>query len=361
MLTLRRFGIVLGLVGAGSGFAQDAAGPKIGFMYKMEIDNSDDGITKEMADGTEKKTTKFDLKTFALVLNGKAAENVEYGIRYQLINASDESSLDYAWAKFNASENHGLLVGKAKAKVYGWEHANASPISFVTSVGLAQKPFGFADMVALENKYGWGSVALQFAQDQDGYYNAGVSKQPAILFEYTGDFGGVKPLFQYGAWDRAHSNIMTVGVGYGTEKINATLDYTIDTRNYENAAGSKAKDVYNTLAINADMKVTADLKPFIHYSTFAVKQDGTDTKVNSGMTDPDNDSTNNNDVAGAPHKDSEFDDNANRMALGVAHNCSGEAWTTYLMYQATTGKFAIAGSEKSATEGHIKLGVKGKF
>jgi hypothetical protein len=255
-------------------------------------------------------------------------------------------------------DNQGLIVGRAKAKVYGWEHAMASPLTTVTSIGFAHRPFGFSDMAALDSKYDWGSITLQFAQDnKDGVKNttSGATKQPAILFEYAGDFGGIMPLVQYGSWDQGGNSLWTVGVAYRNDMMGVSVDHTQDSRSYT-SGGKDMTDVMSSTALNADLKA-GDFKPFLHYSMFDNKQDGTDAKVNS-YTDQDGDGTVD---TKKPATDKGFDDNGTRWAIGVSHTAAGAAFEPYLAYVSTSAKFTVAGKEKTATENMIKLGVKGQF
>lgn len=339
--------------------------PEFKFQYRFGLNYNDDGLKKDAK--TDEPYTSMGLDAFRILMDGKIGSDLSYSLRLKL-EGSDPKNLDYGYIKWNMSESHSLSMGKIKVRDYGWEHRSYSaPFSLAQSRGLELRPYKYEDLVALEGKHGWGTVTLQIAKDtvqtcattvpatcqswnRVNAKGEAIQDQPALFFEYVGDFGGFKPLLQYGSYDQNHSNVATVGVKYEANDLNVELDYTnhnIGVKGMK-AGSTKFENLVSTetnIALNAAYKING-WKPFLHYSIYDMDQyrdtGVAETKVNSAI--------------------GKFDDNATNIGLGTEYFMREDSFRPFFAWVQRSGKFNDKnGKEAMMAENEIKLGVKGEF
>ncbi len=339
--------------------------PEFKFQYRFGMSYFDDGLKKDAK--ADEPYTAMGLDAFRILMDGKIGSNLSYSLRLKL-EGSDPKNLDYGYLKWKLSDSHSVSFGKMKVRDYGWEHRSyGSALSLVQSYGHAIRPYKYEDLVALEGKYGWGSVTLQAAKDMvpacatlatptcNSWTKLNAKKevvqnQPALFFEYVGDFAGVKPLLQYGSYDQNHSTLATLGVKYEANDLNVELDYTNHNIGVKGkkAGGTKEENLVSketNIALNASYKMN-DWKPFVHYSVYDMEQ-----YTNTGVKQPKV-----NSAVGT------FDDNAATVGLGAEYFMYGDAFRPYLAWVQKSGKFNDKNNkEATMAENEIKLGIKGEF
>lgn len=338
--------------------------PEFKFQYRFGLNYNDDGLKKDSK--TDEPYTSLGLDVFRLLMDGKIGSNLSYSLRLKL-EGSDPRNLDYGYVTWKMSNDHSISMGRMKVRDYGWEHRSSSVFTLAQSRGLELRPYKYEDLVALEGKHGWGTVTLQIAKDvvqpcasavpptcqSWNRVNAKgevIQDQPALFFEYVGDFGGFKPLLQYGSYDQNHSNIATVGVKYEANQLNVELDYTshnIGAKGMKTGS-TKFENLVSTetnIAFNAAYKVN-EWKPFLHYSIYDMDQfrnaGVAETKVNSAI--------------------GKFDDNATTIGLGAEYFLKEKAFRPFFAWIQKSGKFNDKnGKEATMAENEVKLGVQGEF
>lgn len=214
---------------------------------------------------------------------------------------------------------------------------------------------GTADLVEVMIKAG-GWISLQLVNDANTTTTAAnnpnnVSKQPAFVLEYKGQFGAIHPLVQIGSVDLNEEMFFTLGVKFQAAGLMGYLDYVSDNIVTGKSASTTGKETTDTVTgINLRLDYSAgDYTPFLKVTTLDRKQDGTDVKVNGTV----------------PSSDPSFGDNAMHWALGVKmaydnHN----HYNPYLVIINRSGKFtdtSDGNKEVTASDMMIKVGVMGEF
>lgn len=364
--TFKIAGIGIGLLSSASLLAQETAPamPNFGIQYRYEVGFDDDGLNKDAKADVPHMTQG--LKAFRLLGEGKAADRLTYAFRMGMEGGN--LAFDYGWVRWALSDNHGVLFGKQKARVFGWEYRLSNPLTLFTSHGLATSPFSYENMVAFENKYDWGTITLQLTDDKkpdlpQKVRTAGitsgwetvrggevVAKQPAIIVEYMGSFGAIKPLLQFATYDSGHSNLFTGGLLFEATDFAADLDYTTHNIGAKGVktGGTKNENLVSTsttIALNMSYQMGAYM-PFVHFSAFDM-----DEFTNAGQA-----KSSVNDTLG------DFDDNGTRMGLGVEFRQFNDAFRPYTALMMDSGKFkATDGSDKNMTRTEVLAGVRGQF
>lgn len=339
--------------------------PEFRFQYRFGLDYNDDGFKKDA--NADEPFSSLGVNVFRILMDGKISSNLIYSLRLKF-EGSDPRNLDYGYVKWNLTDNHSLSFGKVKIRDYGWEHRiSSSAFTLAQSRGHEIRPFKNEDAVSFEGKYGWGAVTLQAVKDSapacatatpaacqswNKLNTKGevIQGQPALFFEYVGDFAGVKPLVQYGSYDQNHSNIASLGVRYEAKGLDVYLDYTSHNIGLKGvkAGGTKFENLVSTetnIALDATYKINA-WKPFLHYSVFDVDQyrnpGAAETKVNSAI--------------------GKFDDNATVIGLGTEYYLVGDAFRPFIGLVQKSGKYLDKnGKEATMAENELKVGVKGQF
>lgn len=369
--TLKLAGLGLGLVTSAVATAQEAATPsmpKFGVQYRYELNYDDDGLNKDAK--SDVANLEHGLKAFRLLGEGKVIDRLTYGFRIGMEKGN--LAFDYGWVRWSLGENHAVIFGKQKTRVFGWEYRLSNPLTIFKSHGMGTSPFAYDDMVAFENKYSWGSVTLQLVEDKapdlasnpkiaantgatSGWTNdnpagAVVTKQPAVFLEYIGAFGPIKPLLQAGMYDMGHSSIYAAGLLFEAADFAADVDYTIHNIGAKGVKTGVTKEenlisTSTTIALNMSYRM-GDYKPFLHYSMYDMEEftnsGQAKSSVNSAITD--------------------FDDNASLAGLGLEFVQNGDAFRPYVALMMESGKFpAVAGGDKSMSRNQVLAGVRGQF
>lgn len=330
----------------------------VGGEYHFAAVNTDDGLN---LDAAQHKETDFVTRAAKLALRGKLNENLTWGVLYQL----DTSRLERYWLNNKINEKFEVSIGQQKIKVYGWHRRlSSSAISPVRGAILNSNPL--TDKLSVDFVYKVaGTVSLSLVKDYfdpaagctaDGtgctsWNGRDVQKQPAIAFEWVGDFNGIQPLVQYASYDRGHSSTASVGVRYKSEVIDTYLDYTMDTRNDKGAdpVSGEAEDQeekYSGIVLYGEYFL-GSFTPYLHVSTLDVEQ-----YTGPGVSQP---KTNTN---GA------LDDNEQLVSIGAFYDGYGALYRPYLGVALTQGKYVDpdnTADEETRSKTDILLGLTGKF
>lgn len=367
--TMKMAGLGIAFMGATTALAQEAepmpAMPKLGVQYRYQMAYDDDGLNKDAK--ADIPQISHGLKAFRLLGEGKATDRLTYAFRAGM--ESGTLVFDYGYIRWSLGENHAILFGKQKTRVFGWEYRSSNPLTVFKSHGLATSPFGYTDMIAFENKYGWGMLTLQLTEDKAPTFspkvaaNTGatpgwskdaagnfVSKQPAFVLEYLGAFGSIKPILQFAMYDLGHSSLATGGLRFEAADFLAELDYTqhnIGAKGIK-TGGTKEENLVSTsttIALNMNYQV-GQYKPFLHYSVYDMNE----------FTNPGQAKSSVNGAVGT------FDDNGSILGIGTEYTAHGDAFRPYVAYMMESGKFpAVAGGDKTMSRNEILAGVKGQF
>jgi hypothetical protein len=196
---------------------------------------------------------------------------------------------------------------------------------------------------------------LQLVNDtsKDTNDHLGSKKQPAWILEYTKAFGPVTPLIQYGSYDLNKSYYLAAGLAYNDSGLDVFFDYIMDKRAL--ATDQEKQNTHTNIVL--DLAYTAgDFKPFVKFAKYDVKQEGTDSKVNTPATTPVEESDTLVGVA------SNYNDNATSYAVGTKFLGVSPSFIPFLAINSTSGKFmSTAGKEQTRTDMTIRAGVYGQF
>ena len=355
---------------------------KLSTYYRSELNSDDHGFAKT-DDNKPVKTTNISLNELKLGLDGQLTKESDYSVLLDLnfsakarmagATVNPESLIEVAQFNWWFTDMVGLGGGKMLINQGGWD-AKRIDYSFLMSSAYTDgdMPFaGDAPAYALMVKAGGaGTVTVQLTDDVTNCpdaaaakgkcsqaRNAGArfndeNKQPAWNFEYAGDFGGIKPLLQYGSYDINHSKYFVLGFGYEGMGLEAYLDFIQDSVSYKGGADKKYTDTHSAYTLDVAYTIPKVARPFLKYSAFNVKQ-ATDADVAKMATE-----TKVNSAAGA------FDDNNTSWALGSSFLMEGNHFRPYFALVNKSGKYAKSTTDDTAeskSDMQIKLGVMGNF
>ncbi|MDA9951514.1 hypothetical protein N9D31_02950 [Oligoflexaceae bacterium] len=338
----------------------------IGAQYRFQLTHNDNNFASTK-DTDASKTTSLDLSALNIGLDGRLNKAVTFDanvhLQGKLAVAVDEDGAgstvsDFIhWAYIDWAVNDMITIrgGRDFVNAGGWDNNNWG--MYYDMLGSAYRAWnpvagggGTADAVEIMVKAG-GWVSLQLVNDTvDGSKTTNSpNKQPAMILEYKGQFGKISPLVQIGQYDLNDDRFFVLGVKFMAAGFSGFLDFINDTRNYK--VGTKSmSDV--TTAINLRLDYTmGTYTPFFELTSLDVKQDGTDSKVNSAALP----------VAGTPA----FDDNAMNWALGVKCNAGmGHHYSPFFVIKNHSGKFVDSSDgnkEVTRSAMTIQTGVMGEF
>jgi hypothetical protein len=272
---------------AASGIAQaeDGAGPKISSEVRASVKYNNHGLEKVQGGHDPMATTTMSLERVKLQLKGQLDSETDYRLRLSV----DKGALDYAYGTWWVSKMFGIRVGQDKVQQGGIYNMTNGLYDLSRPVYDLNKPFDATTvpMVDFELKAG-GDISLQFFDDKSKYnqwHDAGEEQQPATAIAYSGNMNGIKPRVQVGAFDNNHSHWTSVGCGFDVAGADGYVNYIWDHRSHKDStAADKPKDKYDVLSsieLDTKYKVSKAIEPFLHFSMFNRKQEGTDLKVNT--------------------------------------------------------------------------------
>lgn len=326
--------------------------PDLSVLMQFSMTRDDDGLQKDA--GVDEPTLSMDLDALRLVLGGEVLPAVSWDLRFRLDDGDDER-LDYARLRWALQPDTTLVLGKAKARVYGFSQREAGPLSLVTAVGQNLSPLVFTPMVGITSTSGAGTLTLQLTRDTslagspwsstDAAGNL-IQRQPAVVFEYLGAFAGFQPLLQAAAYDLGKSTVLSLGLRYENDLLVVLADHNSHTVNDKGSTSSTMEEEtrHTSQVLQADFKM-GGFTPFMHYSRWVrdeyVPTGGSATATNS---------------AGV------FDDHAGRLGMGLILHRIGPGFEPWFTYESTTGRFTTTGgTETDMTLSRIRIGVNGQF
>lgn len=335
---------------------KSAKGPNIGFAYKFELANNDDGLNKDADADTP--TTKWRLKELRIGFSGEAGPNAFYEVEINGANTGTTNTgiIDHAEFWLKPLKGLELRIGNPKGLVYGWRQKLDGPMDYTASASAAHSPWGRAE--AIQGSYNLGAggtVTLQVARDvydctvDDqgvktcvGYTKAEDSNTTAV--EWVGDFGGIMPLIQYATYDTNHSSTFSLGARYKTKMLDIRLDHITDNRWRRLDATKEGEDVLTGMNLEGYVHI-GDIEGFFMYSTYNKEDD-----VLAGAKEPE------------VNNPGEFNDNKQLMALGGSFKGLSKSFKPFLVYVSESGDFTDKnGKDATFTETTIKFGVKGAW
>lgn len=322
----------------------------VGFKYRGDMTYTDSKIADpENAESSNLITLHEARLALATTVNKTIEVDANYGLT--------SSALNWAWIKYSPNDSLSFLIGREFTNEGGWENFNWLYDTILLNPYVENHmPLGGAgDIAEVIGTFGNSQFSLQLVDDvvdevdengnSAGRHNKS-SKQPAWILEYTGNYGNVSPLLQFGQYDLNHSRFVTLGLNLNFDAITAFVDVTFDSRSTE--VGDESK-ISNHLAITADIFYQLQsLKLWAKFASYDVKQPDEDIK---GNATPANGTTS-------------FEDNAQVMGIGAFFTSVDKAFQPYVAFTHKSGKFFEANSTTDTevrAETNLKLGVLGEI
>jgi hypothetical protein len=370
---------------AGAARAQDgsvnvstaADSAKLGAEFRSELLYDNHQLNKEDGAPTPKATTNLEVQTARLKLRGNLNKETEYAFRINVLRpapvAAGGGPLDYGYGTHWFTDMFGWSFGKMKVLQGGWDQADGGFRDHAVGVYRASLlPFrDYEAMTAIHLKVA-GKLTLQVMNDanqgQGDATNIDASKtvaewnkgsHPTYDLGWAGDFNGIMPLIDFGAYDNQKSMWFDVGIKAKLAGVDASLDFSQNSFAHKRAdAAGKAKavkDVGTNIALRAGYEVPGVVKPILYFATYDNKQ-GADS------------------VTGA--KDLKFNSrnpttgvkaqNDNGQTIGVSADVLslGKNWSPYLALVNQSGKWADPkkpDSAKSYSDMTVRFGALGEF
>ena len=318
--------------------------------FRSELTRNDDGLATLNEGGKSSAMTVLGLSDVKFGFKGKFNEKTSFNLRFD--TTSTDSLVDVANATWKASEMVGVTIGRDYVRQGGYSNWDNS-FSNVWGDRIQALAFG-RNETSLSFHYSPNSthnVTVQLVNDvmddaattdvKEAQYNTS-HKQPAALLEYTGEFGSIKPMIQYGQYDSNHSSFFNVGARAKFGATAVTFDYGSHSA-FQKVGTSDKAAVANNMTLRAEHEV-GSMVPFVWFNSFNV----VDKDVNGGTENKTNTT-------------GDWDDNATQISVGSSFKNFGDNWTPYVAYRMTSGKFMPATTEKTGSEGELGLGVTGNF
>ncbi len=326
--------------------------------HKAEDVNVDNAGTIVKNEG--KATSEFTMPNARLRFKGKMSDRASFYFRLNLpggkvVDGKAPDLVNYAYVDYKLTDMISMTFGKDKViQGGGWEYYASSYDMIIKGDYLGNNlPYSSEYDKAISVNFDLGDagrVRYQVTNDYGSVWTEGA--QPAHGLEYRGKFAGVEPIFQYASYDMNHSNVITVGVKQDTEMYKVAFDVVMESRAKKDAADKEVKDSLSsyTLAFNYLMGET---EPFVKFSVFDNKQDGTDSKGND-FYDEDNSEVK-----------PTWKDNGTHWVVGSFFMKDGEMVKPFLAYSSHSGKVydPVNTGSKTATVTNSKVhfGIAGTF
>lgn len=330
---------------------------RAGIEFRAELRYNDNGLKKESGQPAPDKTNTLEVQKARVKLTGNIDANTEYKFRFNLLNPRT-SPLDYGSAThWFGGGPVGLGIGRQKVLQGGWDQLDESFKTHAQGVYATNFAFSsYEDMVSLQVKAA-GKITLQVLNDVIGEWNT--TQHPTVVFGYQGDFGGVEPIFDFGAYDNQKSRWFDVGIKAGFAGARVGFDFMQHMMTHHAMKNNKATELTDN-ATSVSFRVAYEVKdtvmPWFYYSMYQNKEadDATtippskDVKVNAMHTD----------TSGTTY---DFDDNGMVMGVGADLLGLGKGWVPFIAIVTKSGKFASptdpAQKEETKSEMNIKIGT----
>lgn len=332
---------------------------EIGGEYHFNLVHTDDGLKP---DGSQTKETDFGVKAAKIALRGKLTDQLTWNVLYQTDKAP---GLERYWITNKVSDQLDVSIGQQKIRTYGWHRRLSSSINPVRAAYLDYNPLKDVMAVDFAYKMGSHSLALTLAKDYfdtdatclssgagcSSWNGRDVQKQPAVLLEWAGNYGGLQPMLQYAMYDKGKSATGSFGIRYQTDLIESYVDYTLDTRKAKGldattGLAEEQEKTINGLVVYGEYKA-GSVSPFLHFSTLNV-----DDFTAAGVPEPDT------------NKDGELKDNEQTIVLGSYFENWGKLYRPYAALARYSGKYlkdAATNEKEDRSKLDVMLGLNGKF
>lgn len=345
---------VAGVAVATSAMGEGTAGPSANVygLFRSEMTYSNGGLAKIEEGAKASSTTALGLNVVKFGVKGTLNDKASFNLRFNFLKPTSADLVDIAYVSWKASDMFSMTMGKDYVRQGGFSNQD-NTFNHIWGDRTQALTFG-RNQESLSLHYTLGAmhkVTVQLVNDivdiaettaKEAQYNTS-SKQPAAILEYSGEFGSIKPLIQYGQYDLNHSSFWNVGARAKLDATSLTFDYGANSEFMVVGDSDKASVSGNmTLRAEHDM---GTMVPFFWYNAFNV----TDKDVNGGTEKKTNTTA-------------KWDDNATQISIGSSFKNFGDNWTPYVAYRMTSGKFMnSANKEKTGNTHQLGLGVTGQF
>jgi len=357
----------------GTNVTTNVTSMKVGGEFAGGLLYNDNGLYKSTGVTPDKATT-LGLDTANIKLTGNLNADTEYAFRFNLLNPNP-TPLDYGYGTHWFSKMFGFSVGKMKVLQGGWDNLDSGYIEethgtvgiYAANLPIAQ----YTPMIAVHANLA-GRISLQIFNDNtptsmtQASYNK--TKHPSFALGWLGDFGPIKPEVDLGTYDNQKSRWYDVSVKTNMAGLIASLGYWRNDRAWQ-GTNSSGKAVDNTdsasaISLTAGYEVKNVVTPWVYFSTYDNKQDGTNAKGNTMASMPAQSGTCAAGMAqvGASCNAASWTDNGMIWGIGADLLTFGNNWTPFISYISTSGKFLknandVAGATETRTDNTVKLGV----
>jgi hypothetical protein len=324
---------------------------KFGVEYRAEYRNANNGLTEvggKAAPAKASATSNISMPAANLTMSGKLSKDVSFDANYSMLGG-----LNWFFVDYKSMDMLTVRAGKDAANLGGWENENDLYDIFAKSIyNTNKRPLSASPFVEARLSFGdAANVNIQLLDDvvfdktTDPLRYNNSNKRPAMLVEYTGNFGMVSPLVQFGQYDANKSMFYTIGAKLSVADLVAYIDIVGDTVAIRKTPTSSDADEYAQQSIVADLRYTmSKVEYFLKYSSYArTEPSAAKSEVNTSATVTD------------------FDDNGS--VIGVGARCNWvEAFNPYLALEMRSGDFNDSDNKKeSRSDMNILLGVLGKM
>lgn len=354
--------------------AADSA--KLGGEFRSELNYNNNLLKKEDGAPTPKASTTLEVQTVKIKLRGNLNKETEYAFRFNLNpTAKSPSPFDYGYGTHWFTDMFGWSIGKMKVVQGGWDQLDGSYRDHAVGAYRSENlPFSdYEAMTALHIKAA-GKVSLQILNDYSttsathvGEWNK--NAHPTYALGWQGDFGGLMPLIDFGAYDNQKSKWFDVGFKAKLAGVDASLDVgqNMRTHNYSDAAGkSKAvTDTSTNIALRAGYEIAGVVKPAIYFASYDNKEGANETgipatkDVKFNTTEDASPATATSAAKPAVYK---WDDNGQTIGVSADLLNMGKNFNPYFAVVMQSGKWADAsGNAKSHSNMQVRVGALGEF
>jgi hypothetical protein len=351
---------------------------KLGMDYRAEIERHDHGLMKK--DNVNEKptaTSNLALRVAKLRLSGKLDQGIDFKLVFNMQKTGTNDGVENALFTYWLTDNLGFGMGKDKVKQGGFEMKQPAHEMFMYSAYKeASAPFYEYQPVAQLTAKMAGYWTLQVTEDvsKKKYSAAGVAnpearssgQQPAAILEWMGDFYGVSPLIQVGAYDLGKSLYTNAGLKVSAGGFDGSADYMFDQR-ARYVAGEKLTDKLTTVAVSASYLI-GPVRPFAKFTNFDVKQSddkgSKDLSGNKKYLKVTKDDKGNIVTFSDADGNKNYEDNAQSWMVGTFIGERKKLYRPYIAYVSRSGKFyksTTSDDTETKTESMVKVGLSGEF
>ncbi len=354
---------IAGLAVSGLALAQEgktvttgAESAKLGGEFRSELVYSDNGLMKQTG-VTPEASTRIGVSTVNIKLDGKVNSKTDYQFRFNLLNPGARGPVDIAYGKHWFSNTIGFSIGRQKVIQGGFDNIEGGYRAHAVGIYASNLPFyEYEDMIGLHVKLA-GDLTVQILNDRmigeagrEGSAQWNNTAHQTFAIGWTGAFGPLSPMVNIGSYDNNKSRWMDLGVKTSMNGLAASLDIYQNTWTNKVVAAGKAEgkaDVATAITLNLGYTIPGTATPFLYFSTYDNKQEGTDSKVNMTTAA----------TATAPASMG-WNDNGMVWAIGSDLHMMGNGWSPFVALVNRSGKWAdAAGKEETKSEMMLKIGA----